>query len=229
LSPRRWGSNTRAWAYRCLVLRDGERCAICHAIPTTQNSTTRNTLDIDHIDGNPKNNEFDNLRLLCRRCNVTAANRSRSAKDLRSAKCVRERKEGNPSTRIIREDANYREGSPEMQANYLCEVPFRRWLIEKVATTGGYDKHTATAEGAELFGCSTETTARYITKLISPAGPLTDIKDALGHRVLVLKPHLQIPVPKGKMSEPKRTSCHPDTTEESHPPHSSYSNQPPKS
>lgn len=80
-----------------------------------------------------------------------------------------------------------------MQANYLCEVPFRRWLIEKVATTGGYDKHTAIAEGAELFGCCIVTTARYITKLTSPAGPLTEIKDALGHRVLILRPHLQMP------------------------------------
>ena len=199
MTPRRWGPNTRAWAYRYLVLRDGEQCAICHATPTTRNEslahrpTTQNTLDIDHIDGNPNNNDPDNLRLLCRRCNVTAANRPRSAKVWRSAKCEREREEGNPSTRIIREDANYREGSSEMQANYLCEVRFRRWLIEKVATTGGYDKHTATAEGAELFGPSIETTARYITKLTSPAGPLTEIKDTLGHRVLVLKPHLQTP------------------------------------
>jgi len=106
---------------------------------------------------------------------------------------VREREEGNPSTRIIREDADYRDGSPEMQANYLCEVPFRRWLIDKVATTGGYDKHTAIAEGAELFGCCIVTTERYTIKLTSPAGPLTEIKDALGHRILILKSHLQTP------------------------------------
>ena len=92
LSPRRWGTNARAWAYRYLVLRDGEHCAICHARPTTQNtpttpdsttqnsSTTQNTLDIDHIDGDPNNNHPDNLRLLCRQCNVATSNTSNPRK-----------------------------------------------------------------------------------------------------------------------------------------------------
>jgi DNA-binding CsgD family transcriptional regulator len=105
----------------------------------------------------------------------------------------RERKEGRPSTRIARKDANYREGSPEMQANLLYEVEFRRWLMRKVTTEGGYDRTTAIAEGAELVGCSPLTTARYITKLTSPSGPLTEIDDALYHRILILKPHLRNP------------------------------------
>jgi hypothetical protein len=111
----------------------------------------------------------------------------------------RERKEGRPSTRIARKDANYREGSSEMQANLLYEDPFRRWLMRKVTTEGGYDRTTAIAEGAELVGCSPLTTARYITKLTSPSGPLTEIDDALYHRILILKPHLQSPTPQGNM------------------------------
>ena len=191
MSPRRWGTNTRAWAYRYLVLRDGESCAICHAIPTAQNPTTQNTLDIDHIDGNPNNNHPDNLRLLCRQCNVALSNQRRSSDALPSAKCVRERKEGQPATRIAREDAHYRNGSPEMQANLIYEVAFRRWLMARVTTQGSYDYTTAINEGAEITGCSPQTTTRYLAKLTSPAGPLTEIKDALGHRVLILKPHLQ--------------------------------------
>ena len=205
MSPRRWATSTRAWAYRYLAVRDGEHCAICHATPTTQNtattadsttqnsSTTQNNLDIDHIDGNPSNNHPDNLRLLCRQCNVATSNRSnprkRDSSDL--CVCVRERKEGKPGTRIARKDANYREGSSEMQANLLYEVRFRRWLMRKVTTEGGYDRTTAIAEGAELVGCSPATTARYITKLTSPSGPLMEMDDALYHRILILKPHLQ--------------------------------------
>jgi hypothetical protein len=105
----------------------------------------------------------------------------------------RERKEGRPSTRIARKDANYREGSSEMQANLLYEVKFRRWLMRKVTTEGAYDRTTAIAEGAELVGCSPLTTARYITKLTSPSGPLMEMDDALYHRILILKPHLQTP------------------------------------
>ena len=107
--------------------------------------------------------------------------------------CVCVRKEGKPGTRKARKDANYREGSSEIQANLLYEVRFRRWLMRKVTTEGGYDRTTAIAEGAELVGCSPLTTARYITKLTSPLGPLTEIDDALYHRVLVLKPHLHNP------------------------------------
>ena len=207
MTPRRWATTTRLWAYRYLVLRDGEHCAICHALPTTQNapptrdsttqnsSTTQNTLDIDHIDGDPENNHPDNLRLLCRQCNVATSNRSsprkRDSSDL--CVCVRERKEGKPGTRISRKDANYRDGSSEMQANLLYEVRFRRWLMRKVTTEGGYDRTTAIAEGAELVGCSPATTARYITKLTSPSGPLMEMDDALYHRILILKPYLQPP------------------------------------
>lgn len=194
MTPRRWATGTRAWAYRYLVLRDGEVCAICHASPTTQNtSTTQNTLDIDHIDGNPNNNHPDNLRLLCRQCNVATSNRSNPRKSDSSDLRERERREGRPSTRIARKDANYREGSSEMQANLLYEVKFRRWLMRKVTTEGVYDRTTAIAEGAELVGCSPLTTARYITKLTSPSGPLMEMDDALYHRVLVLKPHLTKP------------------------------------
>jgi hypothetical protein len=241
MTPRRWAIHTRAFAYRYLVLRDGEQCSICHAVPTTRNnrphqgsttqndsnlattpivspttqnikapttqnpfnsatiplvsSTTQNTLDIDHIDGNPKNNEPDNLRLLCRRCNVSLSNKSRPRRSLSSdlSVCVREIREGKPATRIAREDANYREGSPEMQANLLYEVPFRRWIMKQVTTNGSYDYSTAMNEGAEVTGCSPQTTSRYLAKLTSPAGPLTETKDALGHRVLILKPHLQSP------------------------------------
>jgi hypothetical protein len=254
VTPRRWTPNIRVWAYRYLALRDGEQCAICHAIPTTKkksrlrtnalvSSTTKNhktqeqhhtgkassttktqnaprtnslvspttqnendlrttpivsstpqfTLDIDHIDGNHKNDDPDNLRLLCRRCNVATSNRNAPRRNLSSDLRERERKGGRPSTRIARKDANYRDGSSEMQANLLYEDPFRRWLMRKVITEGGYDRSTAIAEGAELVGCSPLTTARYITKLTSPLGPLMEMDDALYHRILVLKPHLQKP------------------------------------
>jgi hypothetical protein len=105
--------------------------------------------------------------------------------------CEREKTEGRLATPTARDDADYREGSSEMQANLLYEVRFRRWLMRKVTQEGSYDRSTAIAEGAEVVGCSPATTARYITKLTSPSGPLMEMDDALYHRILVLKPHLQ--------------------------------------
>lgn len=80
-----------------------------------------------------------------------------------------------------------------MQANLIYEVSFRRWLMHKITTQGSYDRTTAINEGAELVGCSPATTARYLLKLTSPSGPLTEIQDALAHPILILKPHLQTP------------------------------------
>lgn len=40
----------------------GYKCALCE---------TRGQLTVDHIDKNPKNNDIDNLRVLCRPCNRT--------------------------------------------------------------------------------------------------------------------------------------------------------------
>jgi len=186
--PRRWGTVTRLWAYRYLVLRDGEGCARCGELPTAQN-----TLDIDHRDGDSKNGNPENLRLLCRRCNVSLENSARpgrSPQAASSAKCVRVAEEGQPMTRVAKEDAGYRQGSPEMQANQLFEVQFREWILSQVRD-GGYSKTEAVNEGAELVGCSPATTQRYLGKLTSKAGPLQETRDYLGHVLLVLKPQYQ--------------------------------------
>ena len=47
------------------------------------------------------------------------------------------------------------------------------------------------------------TTTSYLAKLTSPPGSLTEIKDAVGHRTLVLKPHLQTPI--APPSKPQNT------------------------
>ena len=269
MSPRRWTRNIRAWVYLYLVARDGEQCAICHAIPTPKNhdtlranpvvtptaqnhntsranpnrvsttqnastaqnqnalrttpivgsttqttiSTTQNTLDIDHIDGNPENNDPDNLRLLCRRCNVATSNRSNPRRSHSSDLCVcmcvseseRERREGRPATGTARDEADYRKASPEMQANLTYEPPFRRWIMATISTNGFYDRITARNEGAEVVGCSPATTARYLAKLTSASGPLTETKDALGYSVLIFKPHPRTRRPKRS----QRRNAHP--------------------
>jgi len=190
--PRRYGVNVQLWVYRFLVLRDGEQCALCFELPGVQNGR-RQKLDIDHLDGNPDNNDPDNLRLLCPRCNIATRNKALSGQSYSPRNvCVndRERKEGKPATRVVRQAVNYRQGSPEMQASFLFEVDFRNWLLDKVREQGGLPREDAVAAGAEIVGCSPSTTARYLSKLTSSAGPLQEQKDMLGDIHLVLKDHL---------------------------------------
>lgn len=174
--PRRWSTETRAWAYRYLVLRDGEFCQICHRSPTTFNG-----LDIDHIDGNKHHNEESNLRLLCRTHNVSLENVRRST----NPSVQREREI--PRTRVIKQAVSYRDGSPEMQANYLYEIDYRKWLIDYLQEHGFLPKKEAINAGAEVVGCNPTTSAKYLAKLTSLFGPLLQSKDMLGDDVIVLK------------------------------------------
>ncbi len=178
--PRRWGINTRLWVYRYLCLRDGEFCAVCHRTP---NETAQNTLDIDHCDGNKDNNDPHNLRLLCRRCNVQS---ERAGTPFLSPESDKEERE-NQATRIVREVVNYRDGSPEMQASYLFELDFRDWLIKQIREKGAITKKEAIFAGAETVGCSPTTTQKYLGKLTSAAGLLTERRDMLGDTLLILK------------------------------------------
>lgn len=193
MSPNRFQANTRLWVYRYLVLRDGEMCARCYERPAANNgSAAKNGLEIDHIDGNPYNNDPDNLRLLCKSCNIALRNKQRPPD---SAKCVceRERKEGKASTRVTREALDYRapEAPVTMQANFLYELDFRRWLLGVIQERGFITKQDAIAAGAEVVGCSPATTERYLRKLTSSAGVLNEVRDMLGDTVLTWKPGIK--------------------------------------
>lgn len=198
--PRRYGVNTSLWVYRYLVLRDGEQCARCFEIPTAQNKLER-----DHVDGNPHNHDPANLRLLCKRCNVTLSNKARVFTTPSSAQKEREAAEGKSATRIVREAVNYKHGAPEMQANFLFEVDFRNWLLAKVKDLGHYPRADAIAGGAEVVGCSPSTTTKYLAKLVSSEGPLKETKDMLGDIQLELKAHLE-PEPAIRLNLDTRTN-----------------------
>ncbi len=99
----------------------------------------------------------------------------------------RERERGNSQTSIVKELIDYRKGSPEMQANACFEVQFREWILTQVKDWGSYPKTDAMATGAEYVGCSPLTIGRYISKLVSDAGPLELATNGMNIQVLQLK------------------------------------------
>jgi hypothetical protein len=191
MSPRRLGENALLWSYRFLVLRDGEHCQLCGQIPATRNNgySGAEKLERDHIDGDPWNENPDNLRLLCKKCNLAERNRAACAPRGDSPQKEREKKEGLPTTRIARLAVDYSSPSAPIpcQANFLFEVDVRKWILQKVADNGFYSKLDAIAAAAEIVGCSPQAVRSYLTKLTSSAGPLQERKDMLGGWMLEFK------------------------------------------
>jgi hypothetical protein len=213
--PKRWGKQTRAFAYLFLCARDGERCRECFAVPTkpispaalygslsaaegvshTLSATLYKgrkpeiiTLEIDHINDVKSDNRPENLQLLCKGCNVTKRNRRPS--DLYVCVSERLRSDGQPNTRIAKSVVDYTQGSPEMQAANYYEPRFRNWLLGVLASTDFLAKDDIINSGAEIAGCSTATASRYLVKLTSSAGPLLEQRDLLGRTVIMLKPEI---------------------------------------
>ena len=214
--PRRFSVNTRAWIYRFLCLRDGEQCALCFVRPTEPISATQNgfeitenssgaaisatqnahsrrrkiTLEIDHVDGNFRNNTEENYRLLCKSCNVAESNRRRSPSDFSLSLRKRRRKEGNSATRVARSAVDYSSGTAQMQANNIYEVRFRNWLLATLQSADHLDKDDVINSGAEITGCSLATATTYLKKLTSSAGPLLERPDLFGKPTIMLKAEL---------------------------------------
>jgi len=188
--PRRFATETRAWIYRYLCLRDGEKCAECGITPTEikqldNKPMTRNGLEIDHIDNNSNHNVESNFQLLCPTCNTIKENTSRRGRP-KAVKC--------PSvcvcaeTDVMKKAIPYAEASPEMRANAQFETSFRAWLLSYIREHGYIGKVDAVNAGAELCGCNPSTSGRYLAKLTSIAGPLRESKDRTGAMVITYKP-----------------------------------------
>lgn len=179
--PSRFRASIRPWVYNYLCMRDGERCAICGKVPTCPKSKKGMSkyLDVDHVNGNKKDNDPGNLRLLCRSCNVAESNRSR-ARRTKGSLCVCV-----SATEALKSVVSYSDGSAEMAVSGYCETKFRAWVMTVVEEEGFIRKSDAVEGGAELVGCSTATTLRYLTKMASITGALKIEKDATGKVVYV--------------------------------------------
>ncbi len=130
-----------SWYPQVASKQFGEFCLGCGI---SKENTNEGKLLIDHINNNDKDNRLDNFQLLCRSCNRIK----------------------NPSKPKTFE----REMTPEMIKNSRGEPMFRNWFAGKVLEHRHYSYEHAISSGAEFCGLSTETTKRYLRKMLSPDG-----------------------------------------------------------
>ena len=176
MSLYRYARNPRkARIAQVLFARQQGRCQLCLCVDKP--------LEIDHIDGNPRNDAYPNLRLLCHRCNIAERNRQHSKSV--SVKTP-------DATFQLHSNVDYSAGSPEMKVNEQVEVEFRNWAQAKVRLDTVVDKDTLESDlidgGAELMGCSIATTTRHLRKLTSSEGPLRRYKNEFRKWVVKAKP-----------------------------------------
>ena len=125
--------------------------------------------EIDHINHDPGDNRADNLRGLCKSCNIRQRNLSTGP----SADSVNERV-------IIREH----EDSAEIEINRDAEPRYRKWLRTRWLENKPLYTQEAIYGGAEFVGISPVTARRYLGKACSPQGTFTIVTVKLGPRTL---------------------------------------------
>lgn len=150
------------------------KCAICGI------SETEKELVIDHIDGNPLNWHFENLRLLCKKHNATeywrmikkfnkieddtiAPFESVSVKMGEGGKQV----EAERSATLISGEL---ETSTELKVNRVKEPLYRNWVMERLIMAESMTVKDAIYAGSEKWEISPVTARRYLEKMCSAEG-----------------------------------------------------------
>ena len=138
---------TRNKLYMIIVRRDDESCKFCIRSPPEVN------LVIDHKDNDNKNNNLNNLQLVCRSCNYKKNPRRPLAM------CVN--KEGR-----VRFDS--------ISINQEKEPKFREYVYRELEE-GRAVWDDLVDSGAELVGVSIATTKKYLVKMVSKTGKLEKV------------------------------------------------------
>lgn len=163
------------WGF--LIQRDGAFCQICHK---TLNEAE---LVINHIDGDPKNNDPSNLNILCKSDNLKHIWSLRMRHDVSTPNsvCVKidegdegARVEGDRSLNLIERELV---ASAEIKLNRDKEPEYRSYIFSSIIGINGEVKDYLSIDeaiygGAEKVHISPVTARRYLQKLTSGEGPL---------------------------------------------------------
>ena len=126
---------------RCICLaRDGDQCTLCHK-PLSESPTVA---DIDHIDGNKKNNPIDgsNWQAVHHSCNVVKWHFQKRMKVIDGEKAP----------------------PFEYQISTKMELSWVRWMVRVIEEKGYIDYDKAVKTGALEINASPVTTKRYLSK-----------------------------------------------------------------
>ena len=176
-----------------LIQRDGAMCRRCRAPIDQSYQANGHTIELDHINGNPKDYRADNLQLLCKSCNVSKRNSKTSTSSTwplstpEQPRSTPQKDAGTPSDIYmcvktsemderarIKHEYDYEHGTPQMQVNQYAEIKFRRWLTEYIAEHGSITKKETLKSGSSVALVSPATIDRYLQPLTAEVGGIYD-------------------------------------------------------
>ena len=143
-----------------LVDRDGNKCQICGKVPPEV------ALEIDHKDGNKKRHYYKNLQLLCKSDNCRK--NPRGKKKEKGVDSAQNKTKAVSSWKIS--DDVPRARSLEFIRNNIAEPKFRHYIYQEMKTKTRMLYEDAVDGGAEEGGVQVERAAKYLQKMVSPAG-----------------------------------------------------------
>jgi len=140
--------------------RQGHNCALCQSL----------WREIDHIDGNPANNNPSNLRGLCKRCNIRQRNLAAGilSDTVKLGVCVAD------------DDAE-----DSMEKNSRTERAWVEFVTWQLDLAGSMRKDLLTGMSAFQIDISVATVSRHWKKYSSPLGPFEIYRPNQGTSLLV--------------------------------------------
>lgn len=150
-------------------------------------------LELDHANGDVTDWSPDNIFCVCKKHNLLFRDMKPQAhlKLLKSysIRNERERERANLSTRktVVKEDADYKAGPPEMKANSTYEPRWLTFVHEQLDADGSIKKEEAISGGAHFSGCAIQTSRNYLIKYTSPWSCFKETVDSSGNKIIVFR------------------------------------------
>ena len=147
---------TRKKIYAELSQKHGALCQFCGRRPEDMQ------LVIDHIDNNNSNNDRQNLRLLCRRCNYIKNPRR-------------------PVDECVSDNVN--EKMSELHVSTVIKPKFKELVYHELNENSVVTQNELLNTSSELLNISQVTAKRYLDGMCSKAGLLS--RKSFGNRILI--------------------------------------------
>ena len=199
------GPRARKIIVDLLIRLEGRACRRCAAPIDETYRCNGHTIELDHINGGPKDYDPENLSLLCKSCNLAKRNSQTSRTPARLTSMTKvSAGEGNEHTSVpsdihmcvdilnleerarVKHEFDYEHGTPQMQVNQYVELKFREWLVGYLREHGSITRKEAIRSGSSVANVSPATIGRYLEPLVAKVGGLLDEVHESYHKTLLI-------------------------------------------